>query len=106
KPEVVSMNLAWCPHCAANSWALAIALSRFGTLSGLRAINTGSYYCKLAHDPCSLQPFPCYPFTDGLSFFGVSYQSRYLSFGTIVIQDKFGHNLQKPTKRENRAFNE
>ena len=76
KPEVLTMNLAWCPHCAANSWALAVALSRFGTLTGLHAINTGTYYCHLSADPCSLQPFPCYPNTHGLSFFAARYRSR------------------------------
>src|SRR4051794_37930501 len=34
KVNVLTVNIAWCPHCAANSWALAIALSRFGALSG------------------------------------------------------------------------
>jgi Domain of unknown function (DUF929) len=104
KPEVLSMNLAWCPHCAANSWALAVALSRFGRLTGLRVINTGTYYCKIASNSCTLQPFLCYPYTHGLSLFGTRYQSSYLSFGEIVLQDVQGHNLQKPTRSEGRAI--
>jgi hypothetical protein len=106
KPEVVTMNRAWCPHCAANNWALAVALSRFGTLSGLRVINTGTYYCKIAHDPCALVPFPCYPYTHGLSFFGSRLQSPYLSFGEVVLEDVRGHRLQRPTRRETAAFNQ
>jgi hypothetical protein len=104
KPEVLSMNLAWCPHCAANSWALAVALSRFGRLTGLRVINTGTHYCKIASNSCTLQPFSCYPYTHGVSFFGTGYQSRYLSFGVIVLQDVRGHNLQKPTRPQGRAI--
>lgn len=105
KPEVLTMNLAWCPHCAANSWALAVALSRFGTLNGLRVLNTGTHYCKLASSPCALGPIPCYPFTSGLSFFGASYRSAYLSLTAVVIQDVTGHNLQRPTRRDLRAVN-
>lgn len=105
KPEVLSMSLAWCPHCAANNWSLAIALSRFGTLSGLRTINTGKYYCKLAGGPCALTPAPCYPFTKGLSFFGTSYKSSYLSFTEVVIQDVHGHNLQRPSRSQVRDVN-
>jgi Domain of unknown function (DUF929) len=104
KPEVLTMNLAWCPHCAANNWALAVALSRFGTLSGLRVIDTGTHYCKLSLDPCSLKPFPCYPHTHGLSFVDARYHSPYVSFAAIVLQDVSGHNLEKPTRREIRAL--
>jgi hypothetical protein len=108
KPEVLTANLAWCPHCAANSWALAVALSRFGTLTGLRVIDTGTHYCTLTHDPCSLsrKPPPCYPHTHGLSFIDARYRSRYLSFGAIVFQDVQGRNLGHPTQHENAALNQ
>ncbi|MFZ1996133.1 MAG: DUF929 family protein [Solirubrobacteraceae bacterium] len=104
KPELVSMNLAWCPHCAANSWALAVALSRFGTLTGLRVINSGTYYCTLVHDPCNLAAGPCYPNTHGLSFIDSRYQSRYLTFAPIVLQDVHGHNLERIPRREGSAL--
>ena len=104
KPEVVVVALAWCPHCAANSWGLAVALSRFGTLTGLGAVNTGTYFCKVAEDPCSLNPLYCFPYTDGLSFLGASYSSPYISFASVVLQDVNGRNLQKPTRREERSL--
>lgn len=104
KPELLAGELAWCPHCAANNWGLAIALSRFGTLSDLRIINTGRYYCTLVINPCFLVPEPCYPGTDGLSFFDTKYKSRYLKFGAVVLQDVEGHNLQKPTKQEGKLL--
>jgi len=104
KPEVVSVDLAWCPHCAANSWALAVALSRFGTLTGLGEINTGTHFCKVAEDPCNLNPLSCFPYTHGLSFLGAGYSSRYISFASIVLQDVNGRNLQKPTRREERSL--
>jgi hypothetical protein len=104
KPEVVSVDLAWCPHCAANSWALAVALSRFGTLTGLGEINTGTHFCKVAEDPCNLNPLFCFPYTHGLSFLGAVYRSPYISFASIALQDVNGRNLEKPTRREERSL--
>lgn len=100
KPELLTMNLAWCPHCAANNWALAVALSRFGTFTGLRIIDTGTFYCTVVSDPCALAPGSCFPHTHGLSFFGTKYHSSYLSFAAIVLQDVHGKNLESPTRRE------
>lgn len=104
KAQIVSMELAWCPHCAANSWALAVALSRFGTFSGLGEINTGTHFCKTAEDPCNLNPLYCFPHTHGLSFMGATYRSRYISFAAVELQDVNGHNLQKPNRHERRSL--
>ncbi|MBV8218902.1 MAG: DUF929 family protein [Solirubrobacterales bacterium] len=104
KPEIVDVALAWCPHCAANSWALAVALSRFGTLTGLGEVNTGTYFCNVAEDPCNLNPLSCFPYTHGLSFFHAVYRSPYISFASIVLQDVNGRNLQKPTRREEHSL--
>lgn len=99
KPELLSFELAWCPHCSVNSWALAVALSRFGHLSGLRILDSGTYFCTKFH------AMPCYPHTDGLSFFGAHYSSPYLSFVSVVLQDVNGRNLQQPTKAEGQVLN-
>jgi hypothetical protein len=104
KPQIVTVELAWCPHCAANSWALAVALSRFGTFSGLGEINTGTYFCKTAEDPCNLNPLYCFPYTHGLSFMGSVYRSPYVSFAAVELQDVNGHNLQKPNRHERRSL--
>ncbi len=98
KPEVLTMNLAWCPHCAANSWPLAIALSRFGKLTGLRVIDTGRLFCTKYHAR------PCFPHTNGLSFLRAHLKSRFISFAAVVLQDVKGHALQKPTPREQAAI--
>jgi hypothetical protein len=105
KPELLTMNLAWCPHCAANSWALAVALRRFGVLTGLRVIDSGTYYCTLVSNPCALTLSPCYPHTHGLSFLTARYRSSYLSFAPIVLQDVNGHNLEHPTHKQNSVLN-
>jgi hypothetical protein len=103
KPELLAVNLAWCPHCAANSWALAVALSRFGTLTGLRVIDTGTYFCTLVSSACALGTNPCFPHTSGLSFFNASYHSSYLSLAEVVLQDVHGRRLESPTPQENAA---
>ena len=105
KPELLTMNLAWCPHCAANSWSLAVALSRFGVLTGLRVIDSGTHYCELVSDPCALTLSPCYPHTHGLSFLRARYRSSYLSFAPIVLQDVDGHHVENPTRKQNSALN-
>jgi hypothetical protein len=40
KLEVLYMGGEYCPYCAAERWALAEALSRFGTLTGLSFIHS------------------------------------------------------------------
>src|SRR5712692_8559609 len=40
KPEVVYVGAEYCPFCAAERWALSVALSRFGSFSGLHLIHS------------------------------------------------------------------
>ena len=80
-----------------------MALSRFGTLTHLRVLDTGTHFCKLVLDACALSPVRCYPHTRGLSFLDARYRSRYLSFTSVVFQDLKGHNLEKPTPAEDAA---
>src|SRR6266568_183753 len=42
KPEIVYVGAEYCPFCAAERWALSVALSRFGSFSGLRLIHSSS----------------------------------------------------------------
>ena len=88
---LLSGELAWCPHCAADSWALTIALSRFGTLRGLRQINTGTFFST--HSKAS----PLYDDIQGLSFYGTRYSSKLLGFDDVTLQDRAGKPLQKLT---------
>ena len=66
KPEVLYVGTEYCPYCAAQSWAVIVALSRFGTFSGLSTIRSGNY-----------RP---YPNLDTWTFYGSAYASRYLTF--------------------------
>jgi thiol-disulfide isomerase/thioredoxin len=66
KPEVLYIGADFCPFCAAERWPMIIALSRFGTFSGLSTIHSSST--------------DEYPDTPTFTFYGSSYQSRYVSF--------------------------
>lgn len=91
KPQLLATVFSWCPHCAANSWSLAVALSRFGTLSGVRIIDTGTFYPQWHH-------------THGLSFFRARFTSGYLGFLPVVLQDVKGRSLQSETASEQKAI--
>ena len=96
KPEVLYMGGEFCPFCAAERWALATALSRFGTLSGVSFIHSSP--------------------TDGdiptLTFYKSSYTSKYLTFSPVEWYGEaddattpFGHvYLQQPTAQEKALF--
>jgi hypothetical protein len=98
KPILLAGELAWCPHCAANSWAVAVALSRFGKLSRLRVLDTGTYFANVAH------AHPAFSHTRGISFFGASYSSPVLGFQNVVAQDVNGKALQKFSKAQTKAI--
>jgi Domain of unknown function (DUF929) len=66
KPELLYMGGEYCPFCAAERWAIAAAVSRFGTLSGVRFLHSS--------------PTDVYPNTPTLSFYKSGYTSRYLAF--------------------------
>jgi hypothetical protein len=69
KPEVVYIGGEYCPFCAAERWALAAALSRFGTFSGLSLIHSS--------------PTDVYPSTPTLSFYKSGYTSKYVAFTPV-----------------------
>ena len=42
-PEILYMGAEYCPYCAAQRWATIVALSRFGTWSGLGDLTVGQH---------------------------------------------------------------
>lgn len=67
KPRVLYIGAEYCPYCAAQRWPVIVAMSRFGTWSGLS-------YSFSAASP------EVYPNTPTFTFHGATYQSTYLSF--------------------------
>jgi Domain of unknown function (DUF929) len=98
KPEVLYMGGEFCPYCAAERWAIAAAVSRFGTLSGLRFIHSS--------------PTDVFPNTPTLTFDKASYSSSYISFDPVEWYGEaedpstpFGHvYLQHPTAQQQQLF--
>jgi hypothetical protein len=87
-PLVTYIGAEYCPFCAAERWPLVVALSRFGTFSGLR----------LSHSASD----DVYPNTATLSFYGSSYTSQYVEFSAAELQSNVRSgstykDLQTPT---------
>jgi hypothetical protein len=80
---VVFVSEESCPFCAAERWAVVIALSHFGTWSRLGATTSSST--------------DVYPSTATFSFRDASYSSRYLALRTTELTDNAGHPLQPLT---------
>jgi len=75
KPEVLYIGAEYCPYCAAERWAMVVALSRFGTLSGLGVTHSASVNGAGQAEP--------YPNTRTWTFAHVSYSSSYLTFTPV-----------------------
>jgi uncharacterized protein DUF929 len=82
KPEVLYIGAEYCPYCAAERWALIVALSRFGTFSGLQPITSAE---------ASIPTF---------TFHGSSYRSSLVSFKPIEQLDQKQRDLDKTTAAE------
>ncbi|HYK68810.1 MAG TPA: DUF929 family protein [Streptosporangiaceae bacterium] len=83
KPEMLYIGAEWCPYCAAERWAMAVALSRFGSFSPLRGVHSS--------------PTDVYPNTATLTFHDSTYTSKYLVFTPVENQDVNHNLLQTPT---------
>lgn len=91
KPTFVYVGGEFCPYCAAERWAMATALARFGTLSGLQTT-------KSAGEPES------YPNTATLSFATAKFASKYLAFSPAEVSDRAQKKFQTPTAAAEAAF--
>ena len=72
------MGAEYCPYCAAERWAMIVALSRFGTFSGLSTVHSASVNGTGQAEP--------YPNTPTCTFHGSSYTSKYLTFTPVEMQ--------------------
>jgi hypothetical protein len=87
KPEVLFVGSEYCPYCAAERWALVVALGRFGTFTGLRTIRSGNY-----------QP---YPDLATWTFYGSAYASRYLTF--VAVETRSNVLVSRTANPQNRG---
>lgn len=100
KPEVLYVGANFCPFCAAERWPMIVALSRFGTFTGL----------STTHSSTTDE----YPDTPTFTFYGSSYRSKYLSFVSVeeTTNERVGNvasqpyvTLQVPTAAEQTLLN-
>ena len=85
---ITYIGAEYCPYCAAERWALAVALSRFGTFTNLSGTHSSAT--------------DIYPNTQTLSFYGSTYTSPYVDFKAVEeasnqpVGDSYA-TLQTPT---------
>ena len=77
KPEMLYMGAEYCPYCAAERWAMVVALSRFGTFSGLAAIRSAAQDGAGQAEP--------YPNTPTWTFVNAHFTSTYLTFTSVEM---------------------
>jgi len=87
KPEMLYIGAEFCPYCAAMRWSMAVALSRFGTLTPLHGIHSS--------------PTDAHPNTATLTFYKTGYHSNYLAFTPVEVQTVSRARLQDPTAAQN-----
>jgi len=81
----------YCPYCAAMRWPMAVALSRFGTLTTpLHGIHSSSS--------------DVYPSTATLTFYKSGYHSPYLAFTPVETTTVDKTALQNPTSAQNAVW--
>ena len=83
KPEVFYYGAEFCPYCAAQRWPLVIAVSRFGTFSGLQTTTSSSS--------------DVYPNTPTLTFRDATFSSQYVDFVSVETTDRDRNPLQTPS---------
>ena len=86
KPQVLYVGGEFCPFCAAERWPLIIALSRFGTFSGLQATSSSET--------------DVYPNTPTFTFRTAKYTSQYVDFRGVETSDRTQQPLQSPSAAE------
>jgi hypothetical protein len=69
KPEMLYIGAEYCPYCAAERWAMIVALSRFGTFSGIQPMRSSSS--------------DVYPSTATWTFAHATYTSNYVNFTPV-----------------------
>jgi thiol-disulfide isomerase/thioredoxin len=96
KPEILYVGAEYCPYCAAERWAMDVALSRFGTFSGV----------NLTHSSSS----DVYANTPTLTFYHSTYTSKYVDFTPVEWYSRTTESngsykvLQAPTASQSKIF--
>jgi len=85
-PEVFYLGAEYCPYCAAQRWPVIIAMSRFGTFSGLETTSSSST--------------DIYPNTATFTFRNATWSSQYIDFRSVETTDRNQQPLQSETSAD------
>jgi hypothetical protein len=91
KPLVVYVGAEYCPFCAAERWSLIMALSRFGSFTGLKTMTSAS------------SP-EVYPDTNTFTFVDSHFTSSSIAFSSTELEDRRQQTLQTPTPQVSGLF--
>lgn len=91
RPEVLYIGAEYCPYCAAQRWAMIVALSRFGTFTGLQTVTSSSN--------------DIYPDTVTFTFRSSTYTSQYIDFRAVETLDRDQNPLQTPSASDQAQLN-
>jgi hypothetical protein len=90
KTEVIYVGAEYCPFCAAVRWSLIMALSRFGTFTGLKEMSSSSTDTD--------------PSTSTFTFVDSSYTSQWVDFAPVEEEDQNQNQLQTPSTSVEQIF--
>lgn len=86
RPEVFYYGAEYCPYCGAQRWPMIVALSRFGTFSGLTTTSSSST--------------DIYPNTPTFTFHNSTYTSQYIEFASVETTDRNQQKLESATQAQ------
>jgi hypothetical protein len=90
KPEVIYVGGEFCPYCAAERWSMIMALSRFGTFTGLKEMSSSSTDTD--------------PSTSTFTFVDNTYTSQTVDFMPVEEEDQNQNPLQTPSASVEQIF--
>ncbi len=90
KPVFLYIGAEYCPYCAAERWAMVIALNRFGSFSNLHIISSSSS--------------DVYPNTPTFTFYKSTYTSQYIDFQSVEAADRNEQPLQSMSATQSQLF--
>jgi uncharacterized protein DUF929 len=83
KPLILYVGAEYCPYCASERWSFIVALSRFGSWSGLSLTRSSST--------------DVFPDTPTFTFRGAGYQSDLLELSAVETSDREGKPIASMT---------
>jgi hypothetical protein len=79
KPQVLFIGAEFCPLCGAERWAIVMAMSKFGTFSGLSETTSS--------------PWDSPPAVSTFSFYQSTYTSQYVDLATVEHESNDTHGI-------------